>query len=147
MLRIQATLCYARLCSQVIVRCLPRASPSIDRQTSDKHSDYAVINANDASSKAIFNDYKLGQPSSVRIQSRPLPKTIPKLIDIQQGLNEYLQTCDENMLLVTIEARWKLVSTENIALFIQRLQQLNIKRSSNERHHRRFYDFVDYFSK
>jgi hypothetical protein len=58
-----------------------------------------------------------------------------------------MSECDERLLLVTVQNKYKLFDSNNVATFIQRLQELNIKRDSDEKHHQRLYDFVDYLSK
>jgi hypothetical protein len=134
------SLCYTRLFSNTIIRCLPRVATS----TNEPRSDYAVINS---SQTAVFNDYNIIKPSSTVIRSRPIPKSVPKLIDVQTGLNQFMSECDERLLLVTVQNKYKLFDSNNVATFIQRLQELNIKRDSDEKHHQRLYDFVDYLSK
>ncbi|CAF1433448.1 unnamed protein product [Adineta steineri] len=146
MFRINRSLCSIRLISNNLIRCLPRVATSTEQPTVEKTSDYAVINSSKQSQKVVFNDYNVIKPvSSGKIQSRPIPKSVPKLIDVQAGLNEFMKECDERMLLTTIENKYKLFDNNNVATFIQRLHELNIKRDSNERHHQRMYDFVDYF--
>jgi hypothetical protein len=137
------SLCSTQLISNHLIRCLPRIATSNESSPIEKPSDYAVINSSKQSPTVVFNDYNIVK----EIRSRPIPKSVPKLIDIQTGLNQFLSECDERMLLMTIENKYKLFDSNNVATFIQRLQKLNIKRDSNERHHQRFYDFVDYFSK
>jgi site-specific DNA-adenine methylase len=144
---INRSLCSARLISNNLIRCFPRIATSNERSTVEKTSDYAVINSSQQPQTVVFNDYNIIKPVSTEIRSRPVPKSVPKLIDIQTGLNHFMNECDERTLLITIENKYKLFDSNNVATFIQRLHQLNIKRDSNEKHHQRFYDFVDYFSK
>ena len=139
---VNRSLCSTRLISNRLIRCLPRVATS-----NEKSSDYAVINASKQPPTVVFNDYNIIKSPSTKIRSQPVPKSVPKLIDIQSGLNKYLVECDERMLLATIENKYKLFDSTNVATFIQCLHELNIKRDSNERHHQRFYDFVDYFGK
>ncbi|CAF1272736.1 unnamed protein product [Rotaria sordida] len=138
------SLCSIRLISNTLIRCLPRVATSHEHPTVTKSSDYAVINTSQQSQTVVFNDYNVVKPISPRIQSRPVPKSVPKLIDVQTGLNHFMNECDERMLLMTVENKYKLFDCNNVATFIQRLHDLNIKRDSNEKHHQRFYDFVDY---
>ncbi|CAF4308234.1 unnamed protein product, partial [Adineta steineri] len=146
MFRINQSLCSIRLISNNLIRCLPRVATSTEQPTVEKTSDYAVINSSKQSQKVVFNDYNVIKPiSSGKIQSRSIPKSVPKLIDVQTGLNEFMKECDERILLTTIENKYKLFDNNNVATYIQRLHELNIKRDSNERHHQRMYDFVDYF--
>lgn len=144
---INRSLCYARLFSQTSLRCLPRIASSAEHQSVQKTSDYAVINNAELSAPVVFNDYNLIKASSTKIQSRPLPASVPKLVDVQTGLNEFVKTCDERMLLTTVQTKYKLFDSPLVATFIQRLQELNIKRDSTELQHQRLYDFVDYLSK
>jgi hypothetical protein len=141
------SLCSARLISNNLIRCLPRVATSSERSTVEKTSDYAVINSSQQPQTVVFNDYNIVKPVSTEIRSRPVPKSVPKLIDVQTGLNHFMSECDERTLLITIENKYKLFDSNNVATFIQCLHQLNIKRDSDEKHHQRFYDFVDYFSK
>jgi hypothetical protein len=141
------SLCSTRLISNHLIRCLPRIATSSDHSKVEKSSDYAVINSSQQPATVVFNDYNIVKPTSTEIRSRPIPKSVPKLIDVQTGLNHLMSECDERMLLMTIENKYKLFDSNNVATFIQRLQELNIKRDSNEKHHQRFYDFVDYLSK
>ena len=136
------SLCSVRLISNHFIRSLPRIATSNEHSTVEKPSDYAVINSSNQPPTVVFNDYNV-----VKSPSKLVPKSVPKLIDVQAGLNRFLSECDERMLLMTIENKYKLFDSNNVATFIQRLQELNIKRDSNEKHHQRFYDFVDYFSK
>jgi hypothetical protein len=147
MLWANRSLCSIRLISNNLIRCLPRIATSNERSTIEKPSDYAVINSSQQPPTVVFNDYNIVKPSSTEIRSRPVPKSVPKLIDVQTGLNHFMNECDERMLLITIENKYKLFDSNNVATFIQRLHELNIKRDSNEKYHQRFYDFVDYFSK
>lgn len=133
---INRSLCSTRLISHHLIRCLPRIATSNDHSSVEKTSDYAVIKSSKQPETVVFNDYNITKPE-IR----------PKLIDVQTGLNQFLIECDERMLLITIENKYKLFDSNNVATFIQRLQELNIKRDSMVKHHQRFYDFVDYFSK
>jgi hypothetical protein len=141
------SLCSIRLISNHLIRYLPRIATSSEPPSIDKTSNYAVINSSKQPPTVVFNDYNIIKSPSTEIRSRPIPKSVPKLIDIQTGLNQFLSECDERMLLMTIENKYKLFDSNNVATFIQRLQELNIKRDSNEGRHQRFYDFVDYFGK
>jgi hypothetical protein len=141
---INRSVCPARLISNKLIRCLPRIATSDEHSTVEKSSDYAVINSSQQSQNVVFNDdKKIGK----EISSRPVPKSVPKLVDVQTGLNHFMSECDERMLLMTVENKYKLFDSNNVATFIQRLHQLNIKRDSEEKHHQRIYDFVDYLSK
>jgi hypothetical protein len=144
---INRSLCYARLSSQTYVRCLPRIASSADHQATEKTSDYAVINQSESSPPVVFNDYNLIKPSSTKIESRPVPSSVPKLIDVQTGLKEFIKSCDERMLLTTVQTKYKLFDSPLVATFVQRLEELKIKRDSTELQHQRLYDFVDYLSK
>jgi hypothetical protein len=145
---VNRSLCSTRLISNQLIRYLPRIATSTEPPSIEKSSDYAVINASKQSPPTVvFNDYNIVKSPSTKIRSQPVPKSVPKLIDIQAGLTQYLSECDERMLLATVESKYKLFDSNNVATFIQRLQELNIKRDSNERHHQRFYDFVDYLGK
>ncbi|CAF1280837.1 unnamed protein product [Adineta ricciae] len=144
MLSTSRSLCLARLISHHSFRCLPRAAPSNDQSsTATKPSDYAVINSFSQHQTALFNDYQVVKPKT--IQSRPVPKSVPKLVDIQTGLNHFIKECDERTLLLTVENKYKLFDSTNVATFIERLHELKIQRDSQERLHQRMYDFVDYF--
>ena len=127
MFRLQRSLCLTRIISSQLIRTLPRSAAP---------ADYALINPTNPSPNVVFNDYKLTTKQSA-----------PKLPDIQTGLNKYLLDCDEHSLLLTLESKYKLFDSNLVAIFIQRLHDLNIKRDSNERHHQRLYDFVDYLSR
>ncbi|CAF3432383.1 unnamed protein product [Rotaria socialis] len=139
------SLCSIRLISTTLVRCLPRATASQEIPVATPTSDYAVINSSKQSQTIKFNDYNVVKPSAPSVRSQPIPKSVPKLIDVQTGLNNFMNECDERMLLMTIENKYKLFDCTNVATFIQRLLELNIKRDSDEKHHQRFFDFVDYF--
>ncbi|CAF3341595.1 unnamed protein product [Rotaria sp. Silwood2] len=138
------SLCSVRLISNSLIRCLPRIATSHEHSAIEKSSDYAVINSSQQPQTIIFNDYNVVKPTSPRVHSRPVPKSVPKLIDVQTGLNHFINECDERMLLMTVENKYKLFDCNNVATFIQRLHELNIKRDSDEKHHQRLYDFVDY---
>jgi hypothetical protein len=144
---INRSLCSTRLISNKLIRCLPRIATSNEQSPVEKSSDYAVINSSQQSQNIVFNDYNIVKPTSPQIRSRPVPKSVPKLIDIQTGLNQFMAECDERMLLMTVENKYKLFDSNNVATFIQRLHELDIKRNSEEKSHQRFYDFVDYLSK
>lgn len=142
------SLCTLRLISHHFIRSLPRAATSDPRgPVEDSSSDYTPVSSSKAPPTVVFNDYNVVKTPSRKILSRPMPKSVPKLIDVQTGLNQFLADCDERMLLVTIENKYKLFDSTTVATFIQRLHELNIKRDSNETRHQRLYDFVDYFSK
>lgn len=147
MFSINRSLCSVRSLSNNIFRCLPRVATSHEPPSESKSSDYAVINSSQQSQAIKFNDYNVVKSSSSKVRSQPVPKSVPKLIDVQTGLNHFINECNEQMLLMTVENKHKLFDSNNIATFIQRLQQLNIKRDSNERNHQRCFDFVDYLSK
>ncbi|UJR14788.1 hypothetical protein I4U23_001776 [Adineta vaga] len=139
------SLCSARFISHHLFRCLPRVATSNDQSTGDKSSDYAVINSSQQHQTVIFNDYNVVKPSKPATRSRSIPKSVPKLVDIQTGLNHFLKECDERTLLITIENKYKLFDSNTVATFIQCLYDLKIKRDSLEKSHQRIYDFVDYF--
>ncbi|CAF5062159.1 unnamed protein product, partial [Rotaria sp. Silwood1] len=138
------SLSSVRLISNTLIRCLPRIASSHEHPTIEKSSDYAVINSSQQSQTIVFNDYNIVKSTTPTVRSRPIPKSVPKLIDIQTGLNHFMNECDERMLLMTVENKYKLFDCNNVATFIQRLHELNIKRDSNEKHQQRLYDFVDY---
>lgn len=144
------SLCTIRFISHHFIRSLPRAAVSDPRipAADDASSDYTPVSQSKAPPSVVFNDYNVVKsPSTTKILSRPLPKSVPNLIDIQTGLNQFLVDCDERMLLITIENKYKLFDSTTLATFIQRLHELNIKRDSDQRQHQRLYDFVDYLSK
>jgi hypothetical protein len=141
------SLCSVRLISNYLIRCLPRVATSNERSTVEKSSDYAVINSSKQPQTVVFNDYNIVKSMSPEIRSRSIPKSVPKLIDVQTGLNHFMKECDQRMLLMTVENKYKLFDSNNVATFIERLHELNIKRDSQEKHHQRLYDFVDYLSK
>ena len=140
MFRSYRSLCYIRVLSANAIRFLPRAATASEPPSAKKSSDYAVINS---PQNALFNDYNV-LPS--KVQSRPVPKSVPKLVDVQTGLNHFIEECNESLLLTMVENKYRLFDGTNVAMFIQRLQELNIKRDSQERYHQRLYDFVDFFS-
>lgn len=141
-------LCATRTISHRFHRCLPRAATSLPQSSVENTFDNTAIKPVKAPPTVVFNDYHVIQtPSTKKVVSKPLPKSVPKLIDVQTGLNQFLVDCDERMLLMTIESKHKLFDSTTVATFIQRLHELNIKRDSIERQHQRLYDFVDYFSK
>ena len=153
MLRSYRTTCSVKFISKSIQRYLPRSAPSATARqtTNEQNSDYAVLENSKSSQNVVFNDYSLIKPSSstapVKIQSRPVPSSVPKLVDVQTGLNEFLGKCNENSLLRTIESKSKLFDAQITATFIQRLKELNIRRDSKESNHQRLFDYVDYFGK
>ena len=147
MFRANRALCSVQLISNTLIRYLPRAATSNEHPIVGNNSGYARISSSIQSQTELFNDYTVVKPNSSELLSKPVPKSVPKLIDVQAGLNHFLSECDERMLLTTVENKYKLFDTNNVATFIQRLQELNIKRSSYEKHHQRLYDFVDYLSK
>lgn len=83
-----------------------------------------------ALTNVVFNDYQVAKP---------------KLIDVQKGLNEYLKDSDAKSLTMIVESKFRLFDVENISTFVQRLNELKIRRDSKENFHQRLFDFVDYF--
>lgn len=141
------SVCSVRSISHNLIRCLPRTAISNEHRPIEKSSDYAVINSSKQPDTVVFNDYKVVKSKSSGVVSKPIPKSVPKLIDVQTGLNQLMSECDERMLLMTVENKYKLFDSNNVATFIQRLKELNIRRDSAERSHQRLYDFVDYLGK
>ena len=92
-------LCATRCVSHRFHRSLPRL-------TASNPADNAAIKSLKAPPTVVFNDYHVVEPPPTRkVVSKPLPKSVPKLIDVQTGLNQFLADCDERMLLMTIESK------------------------------------------
>lgn len=142
MLLTSRSLCPIRLISNRLVRHLPRPATSSENA---KPSDYAVIDSSPKGHSPIFNDYNVIKAAKPALQSRPVPKSVPKVIDVQTGLTHFIKECDARTLLMTIETKHKVFDSNTTATFIERLYDLKIMRDSDEKQHQRMYDFVDYF--
>lgn len=124
-----------------IFRSIRSISYSVQR-----FSPRAITKVDEDSSNVVFNDYSLVK-TKTKIESRPVPKSVPKLVDVQTGLNEFLSTCDDRSLLTTVERKSKLFDDRLTATFVETLKKLGIKRDSKHENHQKLFDFLDYFGK